>query len=72
MGISAHSICKSFETKPVLKNVSLNIEDGAFVTLLGATGAGKTTLLRILCGIERPDSGRVLYDGVEVDRKSVV
>ncbi len=71
MGISAHNICKSFETLPVLKNVSLDIEDGAFVTLLGATGAGKTTLLRILCGIERPDSGRVLYDGTEVTKVPV-
>ena len=66
MGISAQNICKSFQSQPALKNVSLEIEDGSFVTLLGATGAGKTTLLRILCGIERPDSGRVYYDQADV------
>jgi glycerol transport system ATP-binding protein len=49
----------------------MDIEDGAFVTLLGATGAGKTTFLRILCGIERPDSGKVFYDGTEVTNTPV-
>ncbi|MCF8104712.1 MAG: ABC transporter ATP-binding protein [Desulfohalobiaceae bacterium] len=76
MGISARNICKSFETGPALKDVSLDIEDGAFVTLLGATGAGKTTLLRILCGIERPDCGQVFYDdkdvtGIPVQKRNV-
>ena len=71
MGISAHNICKSFDARPVVNKVSMDIEDGAFVTLLGATGAGKTTFLRILCGIERPDSGQVFYDGVEVTRVPV-
>ncbi len=71
MGIAAQNISKSFDNKPVLNNVSLDIEDGAFVTLLGATGAGKTTLLRILCGIEKPDSGRVFYDNQDVTRVPV-
>ena len=71
MGISAQGIRKSYENTPVLKNVDMDIEDGAFVTLLGATGAGKTTFLRILCGIERPDSGKVLYDGAEVTNTPV-
>ncbi|MDZ7762460.1 MAG: ABC transporter ATP-binding protein [Desulfovermiculus sp.] len=71
MGISAQSICKSFDSQPVLKDVSMDIQDGAFVTLLGATGAGKTTFLRILCGITRPDTGRILYDNTDVTRVPV-
>ena len=71
MGITAHNITKTYEHQPVLKNVTMDIEDGAFVTLLGATGAGKTTFLRILCGIERPDSGRVTYDNADVTRVPV-
>ena len=71
MGIAVFNIEKSYEATPALHDVSMEIEDGAFVTLLGATGAGKTTLLRIMCGIDRPDRGRVLYDGTDVTRVPV-
>lgn len=50
----------------MLHNVCLELEAGSFVTLLGPTGVGKTTLLRILAGIEKPDSGRIYFDGVDV------
>jgi len=42
------------------------MEPGGFCTLLGPTGVGKTTLLRILAGIEKPDQGKIFYDGVDV------
>ncbi|MFW5931333.1 MAG: ABC transporter ATP-binding protein [Desulfosalsimonas sp.] len=66
MGIGVFNIEKSYEGAVALNDVSMEIEDGAFVTLLGATGAGKTTLLRIMAGIDRPDNGRVFYDGKDV------
>jgi len=47
-------------------DVSLNIREGEFVTLLGPSGCGKTTTLRIIGGFEEPDSGRVLLDGQDV------
>jgi len=50
----------------VLRNLCLELEAGSFVALLGPTGSGKTTLLRILAGIEKPESGQVFYDGVDV------
>jgi putative ABC transport system ATP-binding protein len=49
-----------------LKGVSLTIADGGFTVLLGASGSGKSTLLHIASGLERPDSGSVNYDGVEI------
>jgi len=66
MGIAVRGIEKSYEGKTALTQVSMEIEDGAFVTLLGATGAGKTSLLRIMAGIDAPDSGRIFYDGKDV------
>ena len=64
--IRAEQISKSNGGHPVLHNLSIDLEAGSFVTLLGPTGSGKTTLLRILAGIEKPDSGRVYYEGVDV------
>jgi len=66
MGIVVESVSKSFSGTFALKDVSVSIEDGQFVTFLGPLGAGKTTLLRIMCGIDRPDSGRIYYDGQDV------
>lgn len=66
MGITAHNITKSVEDVQLLDNVSLEVADGDFAVLLGPTGAGKTTLLRVLCGVDRADSGAVLYDGADV------
>src|SRR2546430_4256905 len=49
-----------------LDRVSLNVAEGEFVCLVGASGCGKTTLLNIIAGLEKPDSGRVLADGKAV------
>ena len=57
MKISLHNISKSFGKKEVITNLSLDMEDGRFTTLLGSSGCGKTTLLRMLAGLETPDGG---------------
>jgi len=49
-----------------LEDVSLNVAHGAVVCLLGPSGSGKSTLLRVVAGVERPTSGRVVIDGAEV------
>ena len=60
------NIYKNFGSVEVLKNVSIDIREGEFVTLLGASGSGKTTLLRIIAGLEYADSGRVILDGTDI------
>lgn len=63
-------IHKQYGTLEVLKGVNLDIEPGEFLTIVGASGAGKTTLLQILGTLDHPDSGQVLYDGVDPYRLS--
>ena len=69
MKISLHNISKSFGKKEVITNLSLEIEDGKFTTLLGSSGCGKTTLLRMLAGLETPDGGEILFNDEPVFSK---
>ena len=61
------NIRKGFsDEEEVLKGISLAIEKGEFITLLGSSGCGKTTTLRIIAGLEMPDAGQVFLDGKDV------
>lgn len=64
--IEVQQISKSFDTVKAVNQVTLRIQGGAVMGLLGTNGAGKTTLLRIMAGILRPDQGCVLADGWNV------
>lgn len=64
--ISFEKIEKYYGSQHVLKNLSLSVEKGEFVTLLGSSGCGKSTLLRCLAGLESISSGRILLDGEEI------
>ena len=50
----------------VLKNISLRIQDGDYVVILGASGSGKSTLLNVISGLERPESGEIRYDNEDI------
>ena len=68
--LAIDSVSKSFQsasgTVLALDRVSLNVAEGEFVCLVGASGCGKTTMLNIIAGLEKPDSGEVLTDGKPV------
>jgi len=70
MMIEVQDIIKSYgygeSCFQVLQGISLSIQDGDFVVILGASGSGKSTFLNVISGLERPDSGKVLYDKTEI------
>ena len=59
-------ISKSFDGDVVLDELNLSVKENTFVTLLGPSGCGKTTTLRIIGGFEKPDQGRVVFDGQDI------
>ena len=64
--IRLESISKSFGENRVLEDFNLMVNENEFITLLGPSGCGKTTTLRIVGGFERPDSGRVIFEGKDI------
>lgn len=64
--VEISSVSKYFDKTKVIDNVTLQVEQGEFLTLLGPSGCGKTTLLRLIAGFEQPNSGRILLDGEDV------
>jgi len=67
-GLEVISIAKSYDKRNVLSDVSLTVGKGEVLGLLGPNGAGKTTCFYSIMGLVRPDSGRILMDGVDVTR----
>lgn len=69
--IHLQHIDKSFGDKTVLKNLSLEIESGEFVVIVGKSGSGKSTLLRLVAGLEEPTSGQITFNDKSIkDSKS--
>ena len=67
----AEHLAKRFGALTALRDVNLRLEKGEVLGLIGDNGAGKSTLIKIICGYHRPDSGRILVDGQEVELRSV-
>lgn len=68
--IDIHHITKSFGSLQVLKGIDLHIDKGEVVSIVGPSGAGKTTLLQIIGTLEKPDTGSVYIDDVDVTQLS--
>lgn len=64
--LKAEKICKSFDDNHVLNDVTITLNQGEIVSLLGVSGSGKTTLFNILSGIYKPDSGQVFLHGADI------
>ena len=70
--LTAENIVKTFETKSVLDDVNLIFEAGKVTAIMGPSGQGKTTLARIISGLEKADSGKILIGGLEAGEESRV
>ena len=66
--IELQGITKSFGSLQVLKGIDLTIDKGEVVSIVGPSGAGKTTLLQIMGTLDKPDMGRILLNGTEINR----
>jgi tungstate transport system ATP-binding protein len=64
-------IKKSYRSVNALNSVSLEMQGGKIIVLLGVNGAGKTTLMRIMAGLENPDSGQLLFNNQNIDCKAL-
>ena len=64
--IDLQHITKSYDGEMILDDLSLYIRENEFLTLLGPSGCGKTTTLRIIGGFEKPDKGKVIFDGKDI------
>ncbi|MBR2366772.1 MAG: ABC transporter ATP-binding protein [Oscillospiraceae bacterium] len=67
--LEVKGICKSFDGKSVLQDVSIVLKEGELVSLLGVSGGGKTTLFHIISGLLQPDRGSVWLDGEDITNK---
>ncbi len=65
--LDIRNVAKSFGKNPVLRDISLQVAEGEFLTILGESGSGKTTLLRVIAGFEAASSGEILMGGERLD-----
>ncbi len=66
MTLEIRNIHKDYDQKPLLRGVSFTVGQGRTCCLLGPSGSGKSTLLRIIAGLEKPESGQILWDGQDL------
>ena len=65
------NICFTRENKKILDNINLEIDTDKFIVITGPNGSGKSTLVKIIMGIEKPDSGEIIFDGQDITNKPI-
>ncbi len=65
------NICFNRDNKDILKNINLTIDNNKFIAITGPNGSGKSTLAKIIMGIEKPDSGKILFNGTDITNHSI-
>ena len=66
--LELQNICFERDNKKILKNVNLKIDTDKFAVITGPNGSGKSTLAKIIMGIEKPDSGKILFEGKDITK----
>ena len=64
--IELRNVVVAYESRVILDSVNLTINDGETLVILGGSGSGKSTLLRLLIGLQRPTSGQIIVDGIDI------
>ena len=67
--LKVDNISKSFENEPIIRKISLELQEGELVSLLGVSGGGKTTLFNIIAGLKEPDEGHIYLEGNDITGK---
>ena len=66
--VTVRNLFKYYDRRPILENIDLEVDEGSFVSLVGASGCGKSTFLRMLLAQELPSRGEIRVAGAEPDR----
>lgn len=69
MKLKVQGVSKSFDGDKIIEDISIRLEEGELVSLLGISGGGKTTLFNVIAGLSLPDSGQVFLDGEDITGK---
>lgn len=69
--LELQNICFERDNKKILSNINLKIDTDKFVVITGPNGSGKSTLAKIIMGIEKPDSGKILFEGKDITKMPV-
>lgn len=69
--LELQDICFTRENKKILNHIDLRLEDNQFIVITGPNGSGKSTLAKVIMGIEKQDSGQVIFDGQYISNKSI-